>query len=342
MRIKEFFEKKDVIFSTERYLISAMSNMAMGLFSSLLVGTILKTIGSKFNVLYLVNEVAPLAMNMTGAAIGVAIAYGLKAPNLVLFASTIVGAFGNKVGGPVGAFIGTIFGVEIGKLISKETKIDIILTPSATIISGMLIGELVGPSISKFMASFGHLIMIATELQPFYMGIFISVLVGIALTLPISSAAICMMLQLSGLAGGAATVGCCCQMVGFAVMSFKENGWGGLAAQGIGTSMLQMSNIIKNWKIWIPPTLTSAILGPVSTIIFKMENSPIGSGMGSCGFVGQIATLNTMEELGKGGVNLYLIIILLHFILPAFITIIIATLMRKKGLIKEGDLKLNL
>lgn len=342
MRLKEFCKKKNVIFSTERYLISAMSNMAMGLFSSLLVGTILKTIGSKFNISYLVNEVAPLAMSMTGAAIGVAIAYGLKAPSLVLFASTIVGAFGNKVGGPVGAFIGTIVGVEIGKLISKETKIDIILTPSITIISGMLVGEIIGPSISKFMAYFGNLIMIATELQPFYMGIFISVLVGIALTLPISSAAICMMLQLSGLAGGAATIGCCCQMVGFAVMSFRENSWGGLAAQGLGTSMLQMSNIIKNWKIWIPPTMASAILGPVSTIIFKMENSPIGSGMGSCGFVGQIATIGTMEEIGRGGVKLYLTILLLHFILPAILTIIISVVMRKKGLIKKGDLKLNL
>ena len=342
MGIREFLRKKDVIFSTERYLIVAMSNMAMGLFSSLLVGTILKTVGTKLNINYLVEVVSPLAMQMTGPAIGVSIAYGLKAPGLVLFASTITGAFGNKVGGPVGAFFGTIVGVEIGKLISKETKIDIILTPVLTILTGMLAGELIGPTIARIMSSFGKVIMVATDLQPFYMGICISVLMGIALTLPISSAAICMMLGLSGLAGGAATVGCCCQMVGFAVMSFKENGFGGLAAQGLGTSMLQMGNIIRNWKIWIPPTLASAVLGPVATIIFKMENSPIGSGMGTCGLVGQIATVGTMEEIGRGGTNLYLTILLLHIILPAILTLFFAHIMRKKNLIKDGDLKLEL
>ena len=206
----------------------------------------------------------------------------------------------------------------------------------------MLTGELIGPTIANFMTSFGEIIMRATELQPFFMGIFVSVLVGIALTLPISSAAICLMLQLGGLAGGAATIGCSSQMIGFAVMSFKENSWGGLAAQGLGTSMLQMSNIVKNWKIWIPPTLTSAILGPIATMIFKMENNPIGSGMGTSGLVGQISTIGVMEELGYGGIQLYLTILLLHFILPAILTLIFAHIMRKAGLIKENDLKLDL
>lgn len=342
MSVKEFLKKKDVVISTERYLISALSNMAMGLFASLLVGTILKSVGGKFHIAYLTEQVAPMAMSMTGSAIGVAIAFALKAPPLVLFAATITGASGNAAGGPVGALVATVVGVEIGKLISKETKIDIILTPTLTIITGMLTGGLVGPSIAKVMWAFGALVMRATEMQPFYMGIIVSVIVGVVLTLPISSAALCMMLGLSGLAAGAATVGCCCQMVGFAVMSFRENGWGGLAAQGIGTSMLQMGNIVKNWKIWIPPTLASAILGPVATIVFKIENSPIGAGMGTCGFVGQIATVSTMNEAGKGGASLYLAIIVLHFVLPAILTLIIAHFMRKKNYIKEGDLKLNL
>lgn len=342
MGIKEFLRKKDVVISTERYLIGALSNMAMGLFASLLVGTILKSVGGKFHIAYLTDTVAPMAMSMTGSAIGVAIAMALKAPPLVLFAATITGASGNAAGGPVGALIATVVGVEIGKIISKETKIDIILTPTLTIITGMLAGGLVGPSIAKVMWAFGELVMHATEMQPFYMGIIVSVIVGVVLTLPISSAALCMMLGLSGLAAGAATVGCCCQMVGFAVMSFKENGWGGLFAQGIGTSMLQMGNIVKNPKIWIPPTLASAVLGPLATMFFKIENSPIGAGMGSCGFVGQIATISTMGEKGTSGVSVYTAIILLHFILPAIVTLIIAGFMRKKGYIKDGDLKLNL
>lgn len=338
MEIRAFLEKKDVKISVERYLIKAMSNMAMGLFASLLVGTILKTVGLKFGIEYLVKDVAPMAMQMTGAAIGVAVAYGLNAPPLVLFASTITGASGNALGGPACAFIATIVGVEIGKLISKETKIDVILTPAFTIISGMLIGTAIGPIISKVMWTFGEVIMRATELQPFYMGIFVSVLVGIALTLPISSAAICMMLSLGGIAAGAATVGCCSQMIGFAVISFRENGWGGFFAQGLGTSMLQMSNIIKNWKIWIPSILTSAILGPVATIVFKMENSPLGAGMGTSGLVGQVTTVSVMDK----GPSIYVIILFLHFILPGVISLIIAEFMRKKNWIKEGDLRLHL
>ncbi|WP_300359551.1 PTS transporter subunit IIC [Fusobacterium sp.] len=339
MNIKKFLRKKDVVISTDRYLIGALSNMAMGLFASLLVGTILKTIGSKFHISYLTDTVAPMAMSMTGSAIGVAIAMALKAPPLVLFSATITGAAGNAAGGPVGALISTVVGVEIGKLISKETKIDIIITPILTIMSGMLVGGIVGPTVAKIMWAFGRLIMQATEMQPFYMGVIISVVVGVVLTLPISSAALCMMLELSGIAAGAATIGCCCQMVGFAVMSFKENGWGGLFAQGVGTSMLQMGNIVKNPKIWIPPTLASAILGPLATVVFKLENSPIGAGMGTCGFVGQITTISTMN---KSGNSIYLIIFLVHFVLPAIVTLIISQIMRKKGYIKDGDLKLNL
>ncbi len=337
-KFRDFALKKNVVISSKRYLISAMSNMAMGLFSTLLIGTIFKTLGTKLGINYFVTDIAPLAMSMTGPAIGVSVAYSLSAPNLVLFSSTIIGAFGYKVGGPVGSFVAAIIGVEFGKLISKETKLDIILTPFTTIMSGMIVGEIIGPPIAKFMTSFGSIIMNATEMQPFFMGVFVSTLVGIALTLPISSAAICIMLGLSGLAGGAATVGCSAQMVGFAVMSFRENKWGGLAAQGIGTSMLQMGNIVKNWKIWIPPTIASAILGPMSTIIFKMENSPLGSGMGTCGFVGQITTIETMGAT----FNVYTSILLLHFILPSIITLIVASFMRKKGYIKEGDLKLDL
>lgn len=339
MNIKKFLRKKDVVISTDRYLIGALSNMAMGLFASLLVGTILKTIGSKFHISYLTDTVAPMAMSMTGSAIGVAIAMALKAPPLVLFSATITGAAGNAAGGPVGALISTVVGVEIGKLISKETKIDIIITPILTIMSGMLVGGIVGPTVAQIMWAFGRLIMQATEMQPFYMGVIISVVVGVVLTLPISSAALCMMLELSGIAAGAATIGCCCQMVGFAVMSFKENGWGGLFAQGIGTSMLQMGNIVKNPKIWIPPTLASAILGPLATVVFKLENSPIGAGMGTCGFVGQITTISTMN---KSDNSIYLIIFLAHFVLPAIVTLIISQIMRKKGYIKDGDLKLNL
>jgi len=271
----------------------------------------------------------------------VAIAYGLQAPPLVLFSCALVGACGNELGGPVGAFVATLFAVEVGKLVSKETKIDILVTPAVTILIGVLVAELIGPAVSAFMTSFGNIIMQATTMQPIIMGALVSALVGIALTLPISSAAICMMLSLGGLAGGAATVGCCCQMVGFAVMSFRENGVGGLVAQGLGTSMLQVPNIIKNWKIWIPPTVASILLGPLSTTIFKMENIPIGSGMGTCGLVGQFGTVTAMQSAGKGGISMWVGIFLLNFILPAIVTLLISEFMRKKGLIKPEDLKLD-
>ena len=315
--------------------------MALGLFASLLIGTIFNTLGDKLNISLFTEVINPMAKQVTGPAIAVAIAYGLQAPPLVMFSCALVGSCGNELGGPVGAFV-SIFAVEFGKIVSKETKIDILITPAVTILVGVFISEFTGPAVSAFMTSFGNLIMKATEMQPILMGALVAVLVGIALTLPISSAAICIMLELSGLAGGAATVGCCCQMVGFAVMSYKENGLGGLFAQGIGTSMLQMPNIIKNWKIWIPPTIASAIIGPLSTTVFKMENIPIGSGMGTCGLVGQFGTITAMEAANKGGSMMWIGILLLHFILPTIVTLLIANFIRRKNLIKPGDLKLDI
>lgn len=336
--IRSLMKRKNIEISTTRYLIDALSYMALGLFSSLLIGTIFNTIGEAFNISLFTDVINPLAKQVTGPAIAVAIAYGLQAPPLVMFSSALVGACANELGGPVGAFVCTIIAVELGKLISKETKIDIIVTPALTILSGVFCAQLVGPVISSFMTGFGNLIMSTTEMQPFIMGALVSTLVGIALTLPISSAAICIMLSLGGLAGGAATVGCCCQMIGFAVMSFRDNGVGGLVAQGVGTSMLQMPNIIKNYKIWIPPTIASMILGPLSTTVFKMQNIPIGSGMGTSGFVGQFGTVTAMGNSASTWIS----IILLHFVLPALITLTVYSFMRKKGLIKDGDMKLDL
>lgn len=339
---KEFVRSKNIEISIQRYLIDALSYMALGLFSSLLIGTIFNTIGDKFGITLFTDVINPLAKQVTGPAIAVAISYGLQAPPLVMFSSALVGACGNELGGPVGAFIATVISVECGKFISKETKIDILLTPALTILVGVLIAQFVGPGVSSFMSAFGNIIMSATDMQPVLMGALVASMVGIALTLPISSAAICMMLSLGGLAGGAATVGCCCQMVGFAVMSYKENGVGGLVAQGLGTSMLQMPNIIKNWKIWIPPTLASVIIGPLSTTVFKLENIPIGSGMGTSGLVGQFGTVTAMQASGTTGISMWVGILLLQFVLPAVLTLLISSVMRKKGLIKDGDLKINL
>lgn len=341
-KFRQFLERKNIEFTVQRYLIDALSSMALGLFASLLVGTILNTIGTSLNIPFLTDVVWPFARDMTGATIAVAVAYALKAPPFVLFAATIVGYAGNLLGGPVGAFVSTIIAAEMGKLVSKETKVDLIVTPTVTILSGVLVAQLIGPGIAAFMTKTGELVMVATTLQPFWMGILISLIIGIALTLPISSAAICMMLGLAGLAGGAATAGCSAQMIGFAVMSYRENGTGGLVSVGLGTSMLHMSNIIKNWKIWIPPTLTAAITGPIATVVMKMENIPIGSGMGTSGLVGQIGTINAMTAIGRGGPSLYLNILILHFLLPATLTLIFTYILRKMGWIKDGDLKLNL
>lgn len=352
---------------SKRYFIDALGAMALGLFSSLIIGLILTQIinliwpeigggvtlerfgqavaaitGGTAQGLepievfkYLIGASSPVV----GAAIGVAVAWGLKAKPLAQFSSAVTGAFGYMLGGPVGCYVAALAGAECARLVAGKTKIDIILTPVMTIVTGCVVGWLVGPAVSVFMTSLGQLIMLATELQPFFMGIAVSVIVGLVLTAPISSAALCIMLGLSGLAAGAATVGCCAQMVGFAVASFRENRWGGLLAQGLGTSMLQVPNIVRHPLIWIPPTLASAILGPVSTLVFGMTNIPMGAGMGTSGLVGQVGTVTAMAGTYDFG-TLLLIMAGLHVVLPAALTLLFSEFMRKKGWIKPGDMLL--
>ena len=347
-----FLAKKDIVFSAKRYGIDALGAMAQGLFASLLIGTILKTLGQQLGVAILV-DIGTFAQAVTGPAMAVSIGYALKCPPLVLFSLIAVGGAANQLGGaggPLAVFVVTIFAAEFGKLVSKETKVDIIVTPSVTICVGVLLSMWWAPSIGAAASAVGNAITWATELQPFFMGILVSVIVGIALTLPISSAAICAALGLTGLAGGAAVAGCCAQMVGFAVMSFKENKWSGLLAQGIGTSMLQIGNIVKNPMIWIPPTLASAVTGPIATCIFrmKMNGDAVASGMGTCGLVGQIGVytgwINDITAGTKAGITSmdWLGLVLVCFILPAVLTLVFAYPMRKKNLIKENDLKLDL
>ena len=349
---KAFLAKKDIVFSAKRYGIDALGAMAQGLFASLLIGTILKTLGQQAGIDVLV-EIGGFAQAASGPAMAVAIGYALKSPPLVLFSLVAVGSAANSLGGaggPLAVLVITVFAAECGKLVSKETKVDIIVTPSVTICIGILLDMWWAPSIGAAASAVGNAIMWATDLQPFFMGIAVSVLVGMALTLPISSAAICAALGLTGLAGGAAVAGCCAQMVGFAVMSFKENKWGGLLAQGIGTSMLQVPNIVKNPWVWIPPTLASAITGPIATCVFHMQmnGDAVASGMGTCGLVGQIGVytgwLNDMVAGTKAGITSmdWIGLLLICFVLPAVLTPIIAYPMRKKGLIKENDLKLDL
>ncbi|UXI03937.1 PTS transporter subunit IIC [Photobacterium sp. TY1-4] len=340
--VGDFLRRKQIDLSVRTYLVHAMSFMALGLFSSLLIGSILNTLGTKFGIPLFSETLWPIARQMTGPAIGVAVAYALKAPPLVLFSATTAGAAGAALGGPVGAFIATVAATECGKLVANETKVDILLTPAVTVLVGVGVGTLVGPSVAALMTALGDLIMSATQLQPLLMGAVVAVLMGMALTLPISSAAIAIMLSLNGLAAGAATVGCCAQMIGFAVMSFRENRWGGVVAQGLGTSMLQMPNIINNYKIWLPPILASAILGPIATVVFAMENTPLGAGMGTAGLVGQIQSFIALDGAGWQGSDIYGAIMLLHFILPALLTWGIAEVMRKAGWIKPGDLTLDL
>ncbi|WP_125143483.1 PTS transporter subunit IIC [Clostridium transplantifaecale] len=336
---KDFLKRKQVNVSVQTYLIDALGAMAFGLFASLLIGTIFATLGDKTHI-EIFTTISAYAKSATGAALGVSIAFALKAPPLVLFSAATVGIAGNELGGPVGALVATIIATELGKIVSKETPVDILVTPGVTIISGVLASQFVGPGVSAFMTAFGNLVKTATVMQPLFMGILVSALIGIALTLPISSAAICIMLSLDGLAGGAATAGCCAQMVGFAILSFRENKWGGLLAQGLGTSMLQMGNIVRNPRIWIPPTLASMVTGPISTMVFKLENIPTGSGMGTCGLVGPIGIYTAMQE--TGGTNMWLGILLVCFILPAVLTPLFGFMCRKAGWIREGDLKLDL
>ena len=348
-----FLKRKDIEISAKRYLQDALSAMALGLFGSLLIGVIFDTLGTQTANLFGDNavsafcvEIGGIAKTYMGAAIGVAVAWSLKAPPLVLFTSVVTGMMGatmtgfgiDVAGGPAGAFVAVALGTEFGKMVSKETKVDILVTPAVTLIMGGIGAKLIGPAIGWCMLKLGDLIMTATEWQPFVFGIVISVVVGLALTAPISSAALCIMLDLSGLAAGAATVGCCAQMVGFAVASYKENGVGGLVAQGLGTSMLQISNIIKNPWILRPATLAGAIVGPISTCLLKMTNIPVGAGMGTSGLVGQIGTFTdmgfTLETLWK--------VLLIQIVLPAVLTILIDQVLRRTGKIKDGDYKLDL
>ncbi|NLJ98684.1 MAG: PTS sugar transporter subunit IIC [Tissierellia bacterium] len=321
--------------------------MALGLFSSLLIGLIIKQLGTFFNMDTMINF-GQIAQMLMGPAIGAGVAYSIGAPPLAIFASVITGAIGAgtiisdggnvsiQVGEPVGAFIAALLGAEFSKRISGKTKVDIVLVPLATILIGGLAGKYIGPVMSSFMTVVGNVINKATELQPIPMGIIVSVLMGIILTLPISSAALAISLGLSGLAAGASTVGCAAQMIGFAVSSYRENGIGGFIAQGVGTSMLQIPNIIKNPRIWIPPTIASAILGPISTTMLKMESNMVGAGMGTSGFVGQFAVIETMGSTPKTFIS----ILLMHFILPGVISFVISEWMRNRGYIKFGDMEL--
>ncbi len=346
----------------KKYFIDAMSAMALGLFSSLLIGTIFGTIGTYLGSNYIANEtintiggffneMKAFAQGSSGMAIGVAIAYSLKADPLVMFSCAAVGRISYSLGatifladgssiaytaGPAGAYVAVIIAVEAGMLVSKKTKADILITPTVTIVAGYAVAKLVCPIVAYIMYYLGDFINTATEMQPFLMGINISVVVGMILTLPISSAAICAMIGISGIVGGAAVAGCCAQMIGFAVISFADNGWGGFFAQGLGTSMLQMSNIIKKPLIWIPPTLASAITGPLSTMIFKLECTGVSAGMGTCGLVGPLGVLTDMGS----GTDMWIGLIMICFVLPAVFSYIFYVVMRKMGIIKSGDMKL--
>ena len=338
-KLKAFLKKKDIELSARRYGIDALGAMAQGLFASLLIGTIISTIGEQAGLEFL-RKIGTYAKAATGPAMAIAIGYALHCPALVLFSLAAVGAATNELGGaggPLAVLIVTIFAAEFGKAVSKETKVDIIVTPFVTIISGILLAMWWAPAIGTAASAVGRAIMWATELQPFFMGIIVSVIVGIALTLPISSAAICAALSLTGLAGGAALAGCCAQMVGFAVLSFRENKWGGLFAQGIGTSMLQMGNIVKNPRIWLPAILASAVTGPVSTCIFKlqMNGAAVASGMGTCGLVGQIGVYTGWANDVASGIKSaitaldWIGMLLVFFILTAMITLLFVIFFRK-------------
>ena len=337
--------------------------MAHGLFATLIIGTSIQQIGTFMggNIGEMIFIAGKLAASLTGAGIGVAVAYKFKeAPLVVVSAATagMAGAFASSIlagkvfvdgamvfagpGEPLGAFIAAYVGIFFGHMVSGKTKVDILVTPVVTIGSGCLVGFLIGPPISGFMSWLGSLINWGTEQQPFLMGIIVSVLMGMILTLPISSAALGIILNLSGIAAGAATIGCCAQMIGFATASLRENGIGGLLAQGIGTSMLQVPNIVRKPLIWLPPIITSAILGPISTVVLKMTNNAIGSGMGTAGFVGPMMTYMTMPTGGTSAVTFIVMILVMQIISPAFLTYFISEAMRRAGLIKDGDMKLDI
>ena len=333
--MKNFLQKKDVVISFRRYAIETMGMMTLGIFASLIMGLILREIGTRVGIEFLV-EVGSFAHGATGFAMGVAVAYGLKAPPLVLFASAAVGFAGNYLGGPMGAMIAAIIGAEFGKIVSKETKVDIIVTPAVTLIIGVGVAMLIGTPISWLMSTIGGFIMWSTELMPALMGGIVAIVMGMLLTSPLSSAAISITLGLEGIAAGAAVAGCAANMIGFAVSGYRENKVNGLVSQGIGTSMLQLPNIMKNPLIWVPPIVASAVGGVISAAVFAMETNRYGAGMGTSGLVGQF---NTLTVMGFTPV-VFLQIGLVHFLLPAVVSLAVSEYMRKKGWIKFGDMKL--
>ena len=336
-------------------VIDGLSGMALGLFSTLIIGTIIGQIGTLVGNeigTYLI-AISSVAKTVTGAGIGVGVAAKFKQGPLVTVSAAVAGMIGafpalgmesfalGKAGEPLGAFVAALIGIECGRLVAGRTKIDIILTPLVSICTGAAAGFIVGPPISNFMKWLGNLVNINVEASPILGGIAVSVLMGMILTLPISSAALGVSMGLTGLAAGAATIGCCCQMVGFAVASYRENKFGGFIAQGIGTSMLQVPNILRRPLIWLPPIISSAILGPIASAVLHMVSTPIGSGMGSAGFVGQIAAYGAMLETGMSSKVALIQIIIMHFVLPAVVTLIFSEGMRKAGWIKDGDMKLE-
>lgn len=351
-KFNSFLNRKDIEFSFRRYGLDAMSAMAQGLFCTLLIGTILNTVGSQFHIGIFTKEIVNmagkgltiggLAQAMAGPAMAVSIGYALKAPAMVLFTLVPVGYAANAMGGaggPFAVYLVAIFASEMGKAVSKETKVDLLVTPTVTLLAGVGIAWLIAAPVGNAANSLGRLIMWATELHPLMMGILVAVLVGMALTLPISSAAICAGLGLTGLAGGAALAGCCAQMVGFAVMSFRENRWGGLVSQGLGTSMLQMGNILKNPRVWLPPIITSMITGPVATCIFHLEmnGAAVNSGMGTCGLCGPIGVWTGWTEPTAFD---WTGLLLVSFVLPAVMCPLIALIFRKTSWIRPDDLKI--
>lgn len=326
----------------KRYFVDAMSYMALGLFSSLIVGLIISQLAKipYLGILSSFSEVLSASSPVVGGAIGAAIAYGLKSKPLVIFSCIAVGAFGYQLGGPVGAYVSAVVANEVARLVSGKTKVDIVVTPIVTIVAGGFVSTFCGPYLSEFMNGLGDLINAATQLHPFPMGIAVSVLVGLALTAPISSAALCIMLGIEGIAAGAAAVGCAAQMVGFAVTSFKANGVGGLISQGVGTSMLQFGNIMKRPQILLAPTLAGAVLGPVSTCVFKMTNTPSGAGMGTSGLVGQFGAYSAMSET-FGSAETIGLIVLMHIVAPAVLSLVFHLIFKKIGLVKDEYLSLK-
>lgn len=340
--MKEFLARKNIEISFERYLIDAMSAMALGLFATLIIGVVFETIGNQLNLPFFADPLGASSKQMGGAGIAVAVAMSLKAPPLVIYSSVVNGLVGSTLGGPVGAFLGAIVGIEFGKAISKETSMDVILTPAVTILTGSTVGYLVGPPIDRFMIGIGQFIVQATELQPLFMGIIVSVVMAILLVMPTSSTAIVIMINLTGAASGASAVGCCAVCVGFAVQSYRENGVKGLWAQIPGSPMIQVGNIFRNPLTLIPPSIAAGVVGALSTTLLPVSSLPEASGTGTSGFVSPIGIYADMAATGESPFLILFKILLLCFVLPAAITWIVSELLRKRNWIKDGDLALDI